>query len=420
MKRFLNLTSYMKSPLIILLVFHLLGLSKAHAQEDSIQSIDINLDYIQALDQKTFELYYAESWFLDDSLIQLDLKMPKHEIPSMSNEEILAKMELIPSQFPFTFNNIVQQHIDQFSSSRRLLIAKSLGLGSFYFPIFEEVLSRYDIPEVIKYLPIIESSLNPFAKSHAGALGLWQFMPRTGRSLGLEQNDFYDARRDLFLASEAAAKYLATLYNIYNDWLLALAAYNAGPGNVNKAIGASGGKTSYWEIWPYLPRETREYVPKFTACAFVMEYYDFYHIPVLPPKEDLFLTDTVLVKNKLSLRRIAEVIGVDSTFLQFINPALKSGIVPKTPEGYPLNLPIDYLGQFKALEDSLLVDPYLANITAEVSEVKIPDYQVYKVKSGDTLGHIAMRYGVGVSQIKKWNSLNSDKLKIGQKLVIYI
>lgn len=198
MKRFLNLTSYMKSPLIILLVFHLLGLSKAHAQEDSIQSSDINLDYIQALDQKTFELYYEESWFLDDSLIQLALKMPKHEIPSMSNEEILAKMELIPSQFPFTFNNIVQQHIDQFSSSRRLLIAQSLGLGSFYFPIFEEVLSRHNIPEVIKYLPIIESSLNPFAKSHAGALGLWQFMPRTGRSLGLEQNDFYDARRDLF------------------------------------------------------------------------------------------------------------------------------------------------------------------------------------------------------------------------------
>lgn len=410
----------MKIPFKVLIVLSLFAYSQAIGQVDSVKVDTIDLTLIQDLDKKTFDLYYEESWFLDDSVIQYAIKMPKHEIPSMTNEEILAKMELIPSQFPFTFNDIVRQHIDQFSSSRRLLVARSVGLGKFYFPVFEEALSRHGIPEVIKYLPIIESNLNPFARSHAGALGLWQFMPRTGISLGLEQNDFYDARRDIFLASEAAAKYLKTLYNIYGDWLLTLAAYNAGPGNVNKAIGASGGKASYWEIWPYLPRETREYVPKFTACAFVMEHYDFYKIPALPPTEDLFLTDTIIVKNKISLKRIAEVTGMDSTFLQFINPALKSGVIPKTPAGYPLNLPFDYLGQYKALEDSLTVDPYLETITAEVKEVKLPAYKVYKVKSGDTLGHIAIKHGVGVSQIKKWNSLSSDKLKIGQKLVLYI
>lgn len=383
-------------------------------------SLPIDLEFISSYDQKTFDLFYKPSWFAEDSLVYFSIFMPKHEIPSWSDEEILEAMDYIPSNFPFTFNNIVKQHIDQFSTNRRQLIARSLGIGAYYFPIFEEVLSRYELPAVLKYLPIIESNLNPFARSHAGALGMWQFMPRTGKSLGLEQNDFFDERRDVHQATEAAAQYLKALYEIYGDWLMALAAYNAGPGNVNKAIAKSGGKTSFWEIHPYLPRETRDYIPKFTACIFVMEYADFYRILPQEPSIDLFETDTVIIKNKLSIRYLAELADLDSTYMHFINPALKSGIIPKTEQGFPLNIPVNYAGRIAALSEYMENDPYLAATSAEVVEAAVPEYKVYKVKSGDTLGHIAMKHGVGVSQIKKWNSLNSDNLQIGQKIVLYI
>jgi membrane-bound lytic murein transglycosylase D len=388
--------------------------------DDTSKVIVVDMETMEFYDQKTFELYYKPSWFNEDSVVKASVYMQKIDIPSLSDVDVISSMELIPTTFPLTFNNVVKQHIDQFSTNRRLLVSRSLGIGEYYFPIFEEVLSKYGLPDVLKYLPVIESNLNPFAKSHAGALGIWQFMPRTGKSLGLEQNDFYDERRDVHQATEAAAQYLKTLYSIYDDWLLALAAYNAGPGNVNKAIGQSGGKTTFWEIRPYLPRETREYVPKFTACVFVMYFSEFYKILPQKPSEDLFVSDTILIKDKLTIRYISELTGIDSAYLQFINPALKTGIIPKRLEGYPLNIPINFAGQFAALKDFMHSDPYLAEIKAEVADVQVPEYKVYKVKSGDTLGHIAMKHGVGVSQIKKWNSLKSDNLKIGQKIVLYI
>ena len=398
-------------------------LGAAQQQEEDIKVSKVtpaDTIKIEYFDQKTFDLYYKPSWFHEDSLVKASIRMPKHEIPKLSDEEIMDKMDKIPTLFPFTFNHVIKQHIDQFSTSRRQLIARSLGLGEFYFPIFEEVLSKHGLPLVLKYLPIIESNLNPFAVSHAGATGLWQFMPRTGKSLGLEQNDYLDERRDIYQATEAAAQYLKTLYGIYGDWLLALSAYNAGPGNVNKAIGLSGGKTTFWEIRPYLPRETRSYIPKFTACVFTMEEYEYYGILAQRPSVEFFVTDTALIKDKLSIRYIAQLTGIDSTYLQFINPALKAGIIPKSEDGYTLNVPIDYVGQFAALKDSMQNDPYLAEVKAKVSKVIAPKNLVYRVKNGDTLGHIAVKHGVGVSQIKKWNSLKSDKLQIGQKLVIYI
>ena len=412
----------MKTLYLLLFIFTF-TLCAAQQQKEGAELIQLNpadTSKIEYFDQKTFELYYKPSWFYEDSLVKAKIYMPKHEIPKLSDEEIMDKMDRIPTLFPFTFNHVVKQHIDQFSTNRRQLIARSLGLGEFYFPIFEEVLSKHGLPLVLKYLPIIESNLNPFAESHAGALGLWQFMPRTGKSLGLEQNDYFDERRDIYQATEAAAQYLKTLYGMYGDWLLALSAYNAGPGNVNKAIGLSGGKTTFWEIRPYLPRETRTYIPKFTACVFTMEEYEYYEILAQRPSVEFFVTDTALIKDKLSIHYIAELTGMDSTYLQFINPALKAGIIPKSENGYTLNVPIDYVGQFAALKDSMQNDPYLTEIKAKVSKVVVPKYLVYKVRNGDTLGHIAVKHGVGVSQIKKWNSLKNDKLQIGQKLVLYI
>jgi membrane-bound lytic murein transglycosylase D len=381
---------------------------------------EVDFEEINLIEKKTYGLYYKTSWFENDSVVKKSVYMPKHEIPRLTDEEIIEFMQMIPTSFPLTFNNIVKQYIDQFSESRRLTISQSLGLGNYYFPIFEEKLNQYGLPQALKYLPIVESNMNPFAKSFAGAMGMWQFMPRTGKSLGLEQNDFYDERRDVYQSTDAAAQYLSELYKIYGDWLLALSAYNAGPGNVNKAIGMSGGKTTFWEIRPYLPKETRDYIPKFTACIFVMHYYEYFEIIPQNPLADFFDSDTIMIYNKLSIRYISELTGIDSAYLQFANPALKAGIVPKTEEGYPFNVPLNFLGTFAAKKDSMHNDPYLAQITADVAKVAEPNYTVYKVKSGDTLGHIAEKNGVGVSEIKKWNSLRSDALKIGQKLVIYI
>lgn len=400
--------------LLTLFIFTTLSAQK----EEQVEVIDLSM--VQNYDSKTYDLYYKQSWFESDSSIRASIYMAKHEIPQLSDEEIIEFMGRIPTAFPLTFNNVVKQHIEQFSEKRRLLVSQSLGLGETYFPIFEEKLAKYGMPEALKYLPIIESNMNPFAVSGAGAAGMWQFMPRTGKSLGLDQNDYYDERRDIIRSTEAAVEYLQDLYNIYGDWLLALAAYNCGPGNVNKAIAKAGGKTKFWEIQAYLPKETRDYVPKFTACLFVMHYHEFYEILPQKPIAEFFMTDTVIVDNKISLKYISELTGIDSAYLQFVNPALKSGIVPKTDEGFPLNIPIEYLGQFAGLKDFMYSDPYLAEITAEVVEIIVPEYTVYKVKSGDTLGHIAERHGVGVSQIKKWNSLKSDNLKIGQKIILYI
>ncbi len=380
----------------------------------------VELEKIEYIEKTTYDLFYKSTWFESDSFVKASVDKSKHEIPKLNDDQIIEFMQMIPTTFPLTFNYIIRQHIDQFSENRRLTISQCLGLGEYYFPIFEEKLNAYGLPVALKYLPIIESNMNPFAKSSAGALGMWQFMPRTGASLGLEQNDYYDQRRDVHQATEAAAHYLSDLYKIYGDWLMALAAYNAGPGNVNKAIGLSGGKTTFWEIRPYLPKETRDYIPKFTACLFVMHYHDFYDILPQQPLADFFDTDTILIYNKLSLKYISELIGIDSSYLQFINPALKAGIIPMATKGYPLNIPFNVIGKFAALKDFTFSDPYLAPILAEVVEVKKPEYTVYKVKSGDTLGHIAERNGVGVSEIKKWNSLKSDALNIGQKLVLYL
>lgn len=385
-----------------------------------VEHSDVDIEALDLIEKKTYDLFYKSLWFENDSLVKASIYKDKREIPKLNDDEIVEFMKMIPTTFPLTYNYIVKQHIDQFSENRRSTISQCLGLGEHYFPIFEEKLNAYGIPEALKYLPIIESNMNPFAKSSAGALGMWQFMPRTGESLGLNQNDFYDERRDIYQATEAAAKYLSELYKIYGDWLMALAAYNAGPGNVNKAIGMSGGKTTFWEIRPYLPKETRDYIPKFTACLFVMHYHDFYDILPQQPLSDFFESDTILVFNKLSLKYVSELTGIDSSYLQFINPALKAGIIPKTSQGYPLNIPLNFLGKFAALKDYMYNDPYLEEIIVEIVEVQVPSYTVYKVKSGDTLGHIAERNGVGVSEIKKWNSLKSDALKIGQKLVLYI
>ena len=396
-------------------------ISSLNYAQDSLAHQTIDIPTIQEFDNKTYDLFYKETWFEDDDTIAASIRMNKDDVIKYTDQEIVDLMGLIPTEFPLSYNNVIKSHIEYFSTNRRRTIAESLGLGEHYFPYFEEALAKYNVPLVFKYLPIIESNMNPFAGSSAGATGMWQFMMRTGKHFGLDVNDYFDERRDPYLATEAAAKYLSELYEIYGDWQLVLASYNAGPGNVNKAIGLSGGKTNFWEIRPYLPVETQNYIPKFTACLFVMYYHENFGILARKPSKELFLTEKFLVKEKTSIKYISELTGMDSTYIQFVNPALTKGIIPKYQEGFGLNIPLNYLGHFSAIESFLVNDPYLTDIKAEVVEVLKNEsrYFTYKVKSGDTLGHIAQKNRTTVSKIKKWNKLSSDRLKIGQKLVIY-
>lgn len=397
------------------------------------QSISISVNAascdMEKLDSLCASLLYKDTWFENDSVVQYHIHMPPHLVPRFSDEEIARMMELIPSTIPLTYNTAVKQYIEKFTTSRRSFIAKALGLSNHYFETYEEVFDRYGMPLDFKYLSVIESGLNPRARSNMGATGLWQFMYKTGLMYGLQANSYIDERCDPLLSTDAAARYLQDMYKIYGDWQLCMAAYNAGPGNVNKAIARSGGKRNYWEIRPFLPKETQNYVPQFIAVAFVMHYHDKFKILPLKPKDEIFVTDSILVKEKLRLDYVAEVLGISSDYLALINPTLKTNLLPKTENGVILHLPAKFAGTFVENQEIIFSDAQLDKVEFKVLAESAPytasssssqNKTVYSVKSGDTLGAIATRYKIKVAQIKSWNNLKSDFLKVGQKLVLYI
>ena len=322
-----------------------------------------------------------------------------------------------------SYNPSLENVVKSFLHRKKDLMARMITASQFYFPMFEEALDRNNIPLEIKYLSIVESALNPRARSRVGATGLWQFMYGTGRMYGLDVNSYVDERSDPIKSTEAACKYLSKLHDIFNDWDLALAAYNSGPGNVNKAIRRSGGYTNYWNIRRYLPRETAGYVPAFIATYYLLEYADEYGIRGKTAERPYFETDTVSVKNLITFEQIAKSSGVSLEELKILNPAYKINIIPKIEgKNYTLRLPVRALGRFVANEEQIYAQAENEIKTREKplpQLVKAEERIRYRVRSGDYLGKIAERYGVGVSQIRRWNGLRSDQLRIGQRLTIY-
>lgn len=325
-----------------------------------------------------------------------------------------------PIQLPF--NSIVKNYINRYIDPRSGTISRILGMSQYYFPIIESELLREGLPVELRALPIIESALSPTAVSPAGAVGLWQFMPTTGKSYGLEINSLVDERRDPHRATEAACRYLKDLYAIYNDWTLAIAAYNCGPGNVNKAIARSGGKT-FWEIYNYLPRETRGYVPAFIGATYAYAYHQLHDIE--PTEAPIPLSvDTLHITKLMHLNQIASTIDVPLETLRQLNPQYKMDIIPATTKSYTLVLPQRSIAQYIAHEpeiqakDSMYLKEYInpANIDKKKLE---RSGTIYVVKKGDTLGAIARRYRVTTAQLMRWNKLKSaHKLRIGQRLRI--
>ncbi len=343
----------------------------------------------------------------------------------LPTDTLKARLKELNARTPFNveYNASLESVIKNYLKNRHEHLERLMGLSEFYFPLFEQELDNQNIPLEIKYLAIVESALKPRAKSRVGATGLWQFMFGTGKMYGLEVSSYVDERMDPIMATKAACKYLAKLYQIFGDWDLALASYNSGPGNVTKAIRRSGGYTNYWNIRHNLPRETAGYLPAFLATMYIFEYADKHDFKPRKPEFAYFETDTIKVKQMITLDQVSEYMNIDVEELQFLNPSYKLDIIPFIKdEDYVLRLPLDKIGTFVANENNIYT---LAQAEFDKREKPLPKYFEandrirYRVRSGDYLGKIARRYGVRVSSIKKWNGLRTNNLRIGQRLTIY-
>ncbi|WP_047246870.1 LysM peptidoglycan-binding domain-containing protein [Maribacter thermophilus] len=365
-----------------------------------------------------FDEIYEEVTTLDpDSTYVYDL----------DTDTLKLRLEKLNQKTPFNiaYNPSLENVIKSFLTRKRGLMQRMLTASQFYFPLFEQQMDNYNIPLEMKYLSIIESALNPKARSRVGATGLWQFMYSTGKMYNLDVTSYVDERSDPIKSTEAACKYLSKLYDIFNDWDLALAAYNSGPGNVNKAIRRSGGYKNYWNIRRNLPRETAGYVPAFLATMYIFEYAEEHGLKGKKVERPYFETDTVHVKSLITFDQISELVGIDKEELKLLNPSYKLNAIPYIEgKNYALRLPVDVMGKFVANEEAIY-----AHVEKELKSKESPLPQLvkqaqenrirYKVRSGDYLGKIAERYGVRVSQIKNWNGLRGNNLRIGQRLTIY-
>ncbi|QYA24888.1 LysM peptidoglycan-binding domain-containing protein [Gramella sp. MT6] len=344
------------------------------------------------------------------------------ELPTDTLKARLAKLNA-RTPFNIEYNPILESVIKSYLKRNKQGMERLMALSSYYFPMFEQELDKYDIPLEIKYLAIVESALNPRAKSRVGATGLWQFMFTTGKMHGLDVSSYVDERMDPERSTEAAAQYLASLYKVFGDWDLVLASYNSGPGNVSKAIRRSGGSTDYWQLRRYLPRETAGYVPAFLATMYLFEYADEHNFQPKNPDVVYFETDTIQVKQLLTFDQISKVTGVENEMLQFLNPSYKLDIIPFVEDKkYSLRLPKPASGKFVSNESAIynFAETQLAEEKKELPKyVETEDRIRYKVRRGDYLGKIAERYGVGVSSIRRWNNMRGNNIRVGQYLTIY-
>ena len=336
--------------------------------------------------------------------------------PVYTKEEYIDRLSRLPNVMEMAYNEVVQKFIDRYSGRLRLSISYMLGASNFYMPIFEEALEAYQLPLELKYLPIIESALNPKAVSRVGATGLWQFMLTTGKQYGLQVNSLVDERRDPVKASYAAARYLKDLYRIFGDWNLVIAAYNCGPENINKAVHRANGEKDYWQIYPYLPKETRGYVPAFIAANYIMTYYSLHNIcPMttrLPAK-----TDTVMVSKNMHLEQVASVVGINIDLLRSLNPMYRRDIIPGATEPSPLRLPQSEVGKFIDAEDSVYtykVDELLNKRTEVEVNDDVPTYY-HKSKRSYKKGKRSYKRGKRATRASKRRATSSKRRSKGRR-----
>jgi membrane-bound lytic murein transglycosylase D len=343
----------------------------------------------------------------------------------------INRLSKVNSIIKLPYNNIIRNHIHVYTVRQRDKFSAVLGLMDYYFPMFEDVFDSYGLPAELKYMAIIESALNPNAVSRVGATGLWQFMYSTGRMYGLTINSVVDERRDPLKSTHAAARYIRDLYSIYNDWILVIAAYNCGPGNVNKAIRRSGNKKDYWEIFYRLPRETRGYIPQYVAAVYGVNYYKEHNIIPLPLNIPVAI-DTIMVNKDIHLAQISEVMGIPLGELRALNPQYRTGLVPGSSKPFALTLPMTHLGDFIDLNDTIRrykPEVYLSKSTQIAdptrssylpADVRGKTKLIYTVQEGDNLGYISEWYRVSLSDLRFWNNIYRNTIRLGQKLAVYV
>ena len=435
---FSTITCYLMSAFVL----NAQNTSNNNTQKDTINKTNITTSIqrtegLNRLNDNPNAKKYDEKWLKELSNSDLFYQMSEDVAASPTNvdynelptELLKERLEKLNQKTPFNveYNPVLEQVIKSFLKNRRSSLERLMSLSDYYFPMFEQEMSNQKIPLEIKYLAIIEYALNPKARSHAGATGLWQFMYTTGKSYGLEVNNYVDERSDPIRATKAAAKYLKELYQIFGDWDLVLAAYNSGPGNVTKAIRSSNGKTNYWNLRPYLPKETAGYVPAFLATLYIFEYAKEHGFKPQRRANHLFETDTIRVKQAVPFKNIAEITGMDVQEIQFFNPSYQLDVVPYVEgRNYALRLPISEIGKFVANEQTIY--SYLSEENSK-REKPLPEVLkgdvgkgkkvTYTVKKGDNLGKIATRHGVSVSNIKRWNRMRNNSVRVGQRLTIY-
>lgn len=341
---------------------------------------------------------------------------PKY-IPVFESSVIRERLAKLDAESPFdlVYNEAVRSYIEVYAK-RKALVSRMLGLSTIYFPLFEEHLDKYKMPLELKYLAIVESALNPSATSRVGAAGLWQFMYPTGKMYKLNVTSYVDERRDPIKATDAACRYMMDLYKMYGDWQIVLAAYNSGPGNINKGIRRSGGKKTYWEIRPFLPKETQGYVPAFIAVNYIMNYSQEHNIYPLVSKPIYINSDTVVVKKPVSFDQISVYLGLSTDDLKYLNPSYKVGLIPSTQSGNVLCIPKDKVGLFITNEEAI----YMCGKATDAPEMVFKDVRnMHTVKAGETLAMIGKKYNCTIDEIVVWNGLRHRKAVAGKKLTIY-
>ena len=397
------------------------GLNLSGGNKDSLKTVFSDNPIVASFDSLLLSnLSFSDALFSYDSAIEVSTP------PVFSDSVYEARIQHLDAKTPIdlVYNPHVKEYINVYTNQRRQQMSRMMGLAAYYFPVFEEVLDQFDLPLELKYLAIVESALNPKAKSWAGATGLWQFMYNTGKEYNLKVSSYVDERMDPFRATIAACEFFKKSYSVYGDWSLVLASYNSGRGNVNKAIRRSGGEKNYWQIRRFLPKETRSYVPAFIAVCYAMNYASDHKISSEKPRVLFREVDTIEVKHQIDFEYLSSSLDISLDELEFLNPAYKINVIPKVDGRiYHLVLPIDKMGVFVANEKEI----YAHFIKLDNEKRKnYPKYSeqdervVHRVKSGEYLGKIARRYGCSVKKIQQWNNLKNDKIRVGQRLILYV
>lgn len=338
--------------------------------------------------------------------------------PEVSDSVYLDRLKRIPAIIEMPYNEVVREFIDMYATRLRQKVAFMLSANNFYMPIFEEALDLYNLPLELKYLPVVESALNPIASSSQGAVGLWQFMLNTGKIYGLKVTSLVDERRDPVKSTYAAARYLKDLYDIYHDWNLVLAAYNCGPGIINKAIRRADGEKDFWALYNYLPKQTRGYVPAFIAANYIMTYYCEHNISPMEMKMPEG-TDTIHISRPLHLQQVSAVCDISLDELRALNPEFKKDIIPGNEHPYALRLPSKMISSFIDLEDSIYnYKPNTYLTRRNTVDIPAPKAVYHRIRNGETLGGIARKYGVSVSQLRKLNGIRGSNIRAGKSIRI--